>query len=239
MPTLGRRMLALEAATGQALFRRHTRGYDLTSDGTKLANRAREVAQGIAALAPRPEMAPVVRVSAGSWTTLHLCQDLGNIAGSESKARICFLTAEHVLDIRHREAVIGLRNHRPEQAGLAGQRLGQVRFAVYAANAQVKGWIRVLADTPSARWVAEQPGPVVAEVSAPRNALDLALAGAGRVVLPCFVGGTCAGLTRVSQPIGDLTHDQWLVSHEDARFDPPVRAVIDRIGDSMKRALRC
>jgi len=67
------------------------------------------------------------------------------------------------------------------------------------------------------------------EVTSPRNALDLAVAGTARIVLPTFIGSRFDGLKQVSPFIEELEHDQWLVTHHEDRFLPEVRKVIDRI----------
>jgi hypothetical protein len=84
--------------------------------------------------------------------------------------------------------------------------------------------------TPSALWLAAQSHKAVnIEVSAPRNALDLARAGVARALLPTFVGDAQQDLVRVTSPIAELAHDQWLVTHHEQRFQPEVRRTIDRI----------
>ena len=67
------------------------------------------------------------------------------------------------------------------------------------------------------------------EVSNPRLLLDLALQGAGQVILPCFVGDREPGLRRTGDVINDLTRDQWLVVHGEDRNQPQVRRAINAI----------
>jgi DNA-binding transcriptional LysR family regulator len=231
-PTLGRRMLALEAATGSELFRRLPRGYELTEQGSVLLARVVDLEAQILSLGPAAgeDRRVVVKISAGSWMTYALCRHIQKIRKGNAEARLRFISAEHVLDIAHREAVIGIRNSRPEQSGLACRRIGRVQFAGYATSKAVKSWVRVTVKTPSALWLAAQAqeAPWI-EVSAPRNALDLACAGIARVVLPTFIGDAQQDLVRVTPPISELAHDQWLVSHHEERFQPVVRRAIDRI----------
>jgi len=74
-------------------------------------------------------------------------------------------------------------------------------------------------------------------VTNPRNALDLAVSGMARMVLPTFIGEAEAGLRRVSPPIEELEHEQWLVTHDEDRFLPEVRRTIDRVYAVMRAAL--
>jgi DNA-binding transcriptional LysR family regulator len=230
-PTLGRRMLALEAATGTELFRRLPRGYELTDQGAALLTKAVDLEAQIGSLSRSAGTGQItIKVSAGSWMTYALCNHIQAIRQTDERVSLVFIAAEHVLDISRREAVIGIRNRRPEQRGLACRKIGGVNFAGYATSRKIKAWVKVSARTPSALWLSEQPDePIAIRVSAPRNALDLACAGMARAVLPTFIGDTQKDLVRVTPVIAALSHDQWLVTHQEERFQPKVRNVIDRL----------
>jgi DNA-binding transcriptional LysR family regulator len=231
-PTLGRRMRALERALGRELFLRRTHGYDLTEAGAALRRDLEGVAARIDRIAARPpgEAPPLVKLSAGTWTTLLLVRRVAELVGDPPDLRMRFLADERRLDLGRREAAIGLRNARPTEAGLAGRRIARVHFAVYARPDAPARWIRVAADTPSARWTASRAGDEAShEVSQPRLALDMALAGVGRAVLPTFIGDAEPALGRVGEPIAELGHDQWLVTHDEDRSLPEVRRAIDRV----------
>lgn len=229
-PTLGRRMLALERRLGQELFHRMPRGYALTEEGQALFEKLCGLEADLLPLVETADPArPLIKISAGSWVTALLCRRVPELLG-RSGAQLRFIAAEEVLSISRRETLIGVRNQPPEDVSLAGRKIGRIGFAAYARDAADRPWIRVMGATPSSRWVAAQPGSRAGiEVTHPRNALDLALAGAGRAVLPCFVGDQETGLVRVSAEIEDLAHDQWLVMHQDDRHIPAVRAVIERL----------
>lgn len=237
-PTLGRRMHALERALGRDLFLRRTHGYDLTDAGRDLLRDIEGVAARIERATARPPMdaLPLVKLSAGTWTTKHLIRNIQHLAGAPPDTRFRFLAVEHVLSINRREAVIGLRNQRPTGVGLAAVKLGRVDFAAYAVPGVTGGWIRVNVNTPSSRWVTGQhSGEIEHEVDQPHVALDMALMGLGKVVLPTFIGDFEAILERVGGTIDDLAHDQWLVTHDDDRALPEVRRVIDRLAALLGR----
>ena len=221
-PTLSRRMLALEAALGLDLFERQARGYALTSDGRALLERTDVMADLVdgARAEPGPK---VVRVSAGRWTLHHIARNIGRIGGDG--IRLHLIGTEERADFLHRDAAIGIRNARPIEAALAGQRLSSVHFAPYAAEAGGEGWIAVALDTPSARWTREQ-GDIAIETTSPHVALELARAGAGRLVLPEFIGEAEPGLRRAGARVAALSHDRWLVSHHEMRHEPQVRRVL-------------
>jgi DNA-binding transcriptional LysR family regulator len=230
-PTLGRRMLALERRLGRDLFRRMARGYALTDEGQDLLIRATALESRIQPMIETdPEQAlPIVKVSAGIWVTHLLCDRVPELIGSD-RIRLRFIAADEVLDIGRREALIGIRNRRPEGSGLAGRRITRIHFAVYASHENVQTWARVIGTTPSAKWVRDKTQKANAiEVTSPRNALDLALAGTARVVLPTFIGTRFDALKQISSLIEELEHDQWLVTHHEDRFVPEVRKAINRI----------
>ena len=64
--------------------------------------------------------------------------------------------------------------------------------------------------------------------------LDAAAAGAGRCILPCFIGDMDSRLVRISGPIPELVHDQWLVSHDEDRHTQPIRVVANRIANLVR-----
>ena len=230
-------MIELERILGRELFRRMPRGYELTDEGADLLSKVGSIEALVFRLATETAAkAPaLVKISAGTWVTSILTSSVDQLIGS-TPVRLRFISSESVLDIGHRETAIGIRNHRPEDPKLAGRRIGQVRFAIYAVEENVATWARVLSNTPSAIWTNENSRNCRSiEVTAPQNALDLANAGVARAVLPTFVGDAQPKLRRVSEVIEDLNHDQWLVSHHEDRFLPEIRGVIDRTYALLKK----
>lgn len=59
--------------------------------------------------------------------------------------------------------------------------------------------------------------------------------GAGRGVLPAFIGDGDPLLQRESGLIDGLTHPLWIAANDDDRRRPEVRTVIDRLADLFKR----
>ncbi len=235
--TLSRRMTALERRLDRRLFERGQRGYTLTAAGRALLAEAEPLRGALQRLNRFAEAStrPRVRITAGFWTSQFIARHLPDIWSPEALWIPELVTSNAAVDIARREADIGIRNRRPDQNWLAGRKTLTVVYAEYATARDVAGYLSAPEDqarTPSDRWLRKAHGDViVTTASDPRLRLDLALAGLGRIVLPCFAGDAVEGLSRVSPEIRELSHEEWLVAHHDARQDPPIRAALDAITD--------
>ncbi|ANT49773.1 LysR family transcriptional regulator [Mesorhizobium amorphae] len=231
--TLSRHIVDLERALGAELFSRLPSGYELTAAGRALTSQAETIEQRFLDIArefSRRNVSAPIRVSAGTWMTWYLARNIEKLGLSDRN--IVFSAIEEVQNIGRREALIGIRNRRPSEPGVAARRTKTVAFAPYAHPNAVRktDWIAATVNTPSAIWVrANRRDQIRFEVTQPRSLLDLALAGAGHVVLPCFVGDAHNDLVRTDDVIEELSHEQWLVVHGDDRKLPEVRATIDKI----------
>ncbi len=237
LPTLSRRMARFERQAGRRLFLRGADGYSLTAEGRALAQEA----EGLRSTTTRLERwfagdraKPRVRITAGSWTTRHLAREICGVWTPEDDWLPEFIASNAVLDIARREADIGVRNRRPEHPWLAGRRTRTLTYGIYARSPDIRGFVSLgqdMADTPSERWLrATCADGIVTTASTGLIALDLARAGLGKIVMPCFAGDGEPGLMRIGEPIEAMTHEEWLVSHHEARHDPPVRAALEAIG---------
>ncbi|KIT16280.1 LysR family transcriptional regulator [Jannaschia aquimarina] len=240
--TLSRRMTGLEARLGRRLFRHGVHGYALTEDGRALLARTERMEEAAADIGQWREAGsgPVrVRLSAGTWTSQALAADVTRYWSPEACWIPEMVHCDRDMDIARREVDIGIRNRRPDQPWLAGRRTATVRYAAYGQEG-VGNWIGVSFDaahTPSGRWVIDNHGgEIVTAANDPRWALALARAGIGRVVLPMFIGEE-SGLPRLSDPIEDLTHEEWLVSHHEARHETPIRTALDALAGYLSERL--
>ncbi len=234
-PTLSRKMAALERATGRPLFIRGNKGYALTAEGREL----RAEAEGLTGIRRRLQAfsvaarTPRVRITSGTWNAHFMAKNLSKFWTAGDAWVPEFIASMAVLDIARRQADIGIRNRRPEQPWLAARVVGKLEYAEYGVSEDVTGYVTLadhIAIAPSSRWVQDnRRDRIVTTASDARLELDLTRSGVGRMVLPTFIGDREDGLMRLSDPIPELTHDEWLVTHHDARHDPPVRAAIDAI----------
>ncbi len=234
-PTLGRRMTALEQVAGGQLFVRHKNGYRLTSLGAELLDHAakmQDAASDLERWREKKDPAPVVKLTAGAWTSRFIAQHSAALPGGTSYH---IIPDNNFFDLRLREAHLAIRNRRPTQQGLAVRKLGAVSFALYGAPGlalpDATTSLEILlrstpclmfepggSPTASSAWLKEKmEKPAAMSFSSPTLVFDAAIAGTGLCVLPCFVGDIEEKLHRYTAPIKELEHIQWLVSHDEDR----------------------
>lgn len=104
--TLGRRMLSLERQLMRKLFVRRQTGYQLTNDGKDFLAIALAMDAGSRQInfwLDAELQKPVVRLSAGTWTSSFLCENFARIWTPDDPFILAFHTTEARLDISHRE----------------------------------------------------------------------------------------------------------------------------------------
>ena len=242
--TLSRRINKLENQTGRTLFHRHSSGYELTTDGASLRERVLQldaIRVELADWLAEPTRLPMVRLSAGTWTCNFLVEQVARLHQESDPFGLVFVSTEERLNIAHREVDVGLRNTRPDDPNLVTRRIGEVCYASYATvgishryrDKDQWPWLLVAPDyarTRSAYWMVEHRiSQAVLQVTSSRTLLDLAVAGAGVTMLPCFVGDRLPGLLRIGPIVDELTESQWLVMHSETRKRPNVRTVVGRV----------
>jgi DNA-binding transcriptional LysR family regulator len=242
--TIGRRMLELEQEVGRALFARSQTGYRLTSDGQALLDHLQEMeaaARKVDAWRQAGEGGATVRIAAGTWIAWLLTENFAAIRMPGDAFSIALTIGETRANLSYRESDIGIRAFEPEESNLAARLLGDVAYAVYirrnASEAEDR-WVAVAEeDAISAylRWPYRQAaGAIVATVNRPRSMPDLVRAGAGKAVLPCFVGDLDPELQRLGGELPELRHRQWIVMNNEDRHRPEIRAVTDRMTRLLK-----
>lgn len=198
-----------------------------------------EASAGVARWREQRDQKTVIKITAGAWTSRFITQHLASLPKNTS---FRLMPDNHFFDLRRREAHLAIRNRRPSQQGLAIQKLGRVAFAIYGVPQLAKAednhaeteellgtypWITYEpegAPIPSTLWLRELlTQPPALSCSSPTLVLDAALAGIGLCVIPCFIGDHEPRLKRFSDPIDELTHVPWLVSHNEDRHLKAVR----------------
>ncbi|MFC3165112.1 LysR family transcriptional regulator [Ciceribacter thiooxidans] len=245
-PTIGRRMLALERATGHSLFSRHTKGYSLTPDGEVLLKHVQIMEMQAATIRRWNENGyclPIVSVAGDGWLSLFLARNLREIWTPEDDFRLCVKATESEVDLTFREAEIALTDRRPPGGNLAARQSERIVYAIYAtpevATEPQERFIsigRELASRPADKWISRQPDKWISIwTTTLASLLEIARSGGGRVVLPSFIGDSEPGLVRLGEPIEELSADLWITMHDDDRHRPEVRQVIERLAALFRR----
>jgi len=244
-PTVGRRLASFEATFGgPALFDRLPEGLRLNAAGEALLAVAEELESAALALERRraaasPALSGTVRVSVGEWAASFLARYL---AGTSAVALPSGITLELVetqqtANLARREADLALRHHPPDGGDLYITKAGVFACAVYRRiGAEGAAWVTYTeeqAHYPTARWVQDrlrETGSSVALRASNMPMQSAAIrAGAGRGVLPCFLGDADPLLERLTPPVPEIAVEYWVIVHRDLRRAACVRAVIDWI----------
>jgi DNA-binding transcriptional LysR family regulator len=252
--TVARRVAALEAELGLALFERGPQGWNQTPAGQELAELAGRVEEDVLALARHVDARdPALRGTARLTTVPHLAAHLLPPALPALAKRHPELLLEVVADARafdlsRREADLAMRLGRPRDSGLVARRLSHLAFAFYAAATTEAGgrgavdfradpFLGDEADLLQERWLDTlAPGRRVAyRCNSTISLLAVARQGLGVVLLPCYIGDADPALLRLDGP-EPAPSEIWLLVHGDLRRTPRIRAVIDWLDELVARA---
>jgi DNA-binding transcriptional LysR family regulator len=180
-----------------------------------------------------------VRVSVGEWAAAFLARSLAGNGGRKLPAGITLELVEsrQTANLARREADLAVRHHPPEDGDLYIARVGAFGVCVYRRRGvEAPSWVTYTeeqAHYPTSRWVQTQLRETGAAVALRASNMPMQLAavraGAGRGLLPCFVGDSDALLERVTPPIAEVAAEYWVIVHRDLRRAACVRAVSDWI----------
>jgi DNA-binding transcriptional LysR family regulator len=94
-----------------------------------------------------------------------------------------------------------------------------------------------LASLKAAKWLKERaaPGRIVYRINTVLGLAEAAAAGIGYGILPCFIGASTPGLTRLTPPLADIAGAIWLLTHADLRQTARVRAFMDFAGNEIAK----
>ncbi|WP_037080931.1 LysR family transcriptional regulator [Neorhizobium vignae] len=245
-PTIGRRMLALERATGRTLFVRSQQGYRLAPDGETLLEHVRamqKTADSIAGWKAQAFALPIVSIGADAWLSGFVSDHTSEIRGKQDRFRLCCKSLHKGVDFTYRETDVGIVGQRPESGNVATRRSVTVAHCIYRvdrlAEDEAMPWVSIGTESshsPADKWVFQQhEADIRTWTNSPELLLRLIASGNGRGVLPCFIGDSVPGLVREGGIIAELTYTMWIVANDDDRHRPEVRQVIERLGALFKR----
>lgn len=250
-PTVVRRIAALEAAVGTALFERRRTGYQLTEIGRQMQPlaeqveaEAHKVADALAAHCRR--LAGRIRVTASeSVANVLLTPAVAAFQRVHPNIQVEIMIADHYLDLARGEADIAVRatTGTLKDSDLVARLLSDAPWAVYCSRAYgdvvgvprssqelaahaIIGGEGAIRETSALRWLEEvAPHAHVAWRSNSLTNLQAAVrAGLGVSTLPCLIGASDAMLAKCFVA-GEVMNAQiWLIVPPDLRGRPHIRA---------------
>ena len=251
-PTVGRRIDALESTLGFRLFRRHSRGLQLTQEGTLLLEQARQMlhsAVNIQQLAAGEIQQPsgLVRLSLPEG----ICHELLIPALPRFRARYPSLrlvldVSFRSADLTHGEADVALRLFRPKEPDLVVRRLGTMTMGVYAGADYLKTCARPtepqqLADhpcisygdslnqLPENQWLLRHCRAENLLLQSDSTACRLRATehNLGVSIQPALLADSRPALVRLLEETDIPGHEIWLTYHRDLLHSARTRAVVE------------
>jgi len=249
----GRRIQALEHALDLTLFERQNRGHTLTEHGKALLASVQQVASANADVQSAAErlrrvMSGVVRVTAPeAIANSFIIPIAAEFQQLHPDVRVEQVAADARLDIVHGEADVAFRaSSHPDDPRLVARRLPDAAWSVYCSKnyanthgypsdigklaqhaiIEFEGAMRAL---PGYKWFISHADTArtVSRSNTVPNMNAVLRSGLGVGMLPCFVGDAEPDLIRCFDPPPELCGEIWLLTSQEARTSPQVRAFID------------
>jgi len=258
--TLSRRIAALEAALGQRLIDRTTRGSVLTEQGRALFVTAEKVEGALMAVASElagPEgIAGTVRIGTpDGFGAAFLAPRLGALRAAHPGLRVQLVPVSRSFSLSEREADLAIMVGRPDKGRLRVRKLTDYTLGVYAARAYLArhgtpadpaalrghdlvGYVDDLMHTPELAYTTEvlRDWRSTVEIATAVGQLAAVRGGAGIGVLHDFMVAGDPDLMPLFPEIR-VERTYWTVWHENLRADRPVQAVVEFL-DAAARAER-
>jgi DNA-binding transcriptional LysR family regulator len=248
-PTMGRRLRALEEATGQALFQRTADGFILTDEGSAVLAHAERMEEDALAFerslaGKEQQLSGVLRVSSSDWFGVHVLTPVfAEFLQMHPGVSIELVTDSRRLSLARREADLLFRITPFDEADVVQRKFIHMEYALYGPAGKPppragdgKGYGLVTMDSafgtlPDVAWVRRMlPQAHVAFGSNNRDAqARMCAQGAGLAVLPCPLGDATPGIYRIDLGDAPPGRDVWFGYHRDLRRLARLRALLDLI----------
>jgi DNA-binding transcriptional LysR family regulator len=246
--TVFRRLGAIEHKLGARLFERFRDGYSPTSAGEAVASVAACIAEDVLSLERRlsgQDLRPsgIVRIATTDTVGALLARHLSALRAAHPEIGLEIAISNVMANLTRREADIAIRPTPEPPETLVGRRIANIAHAIYGSpdylnrsenkDLSAHEWIGLddaLAGTAIGTWLQENvpQARLTCRVDSLPALRDIAVAGLGLALLPCYLGDIAPGLRRVlrktlPQPRSAL----WLLTHNDLKRTARIRAVMD------------
>jgi len=253
--TTGRRLEALEVALGEKLVHRAQSGTVLEPAALRLVRLAEELAHGLDARQRDQRTVSTLRVSVPDGMARAAAKSLLAIRNEHSPVHIELIGENRMADLAKREADIGVRLVRSTSNVLVEKHLATMRFALYAApdyvrrrlptrrllreNAAAQDFVGLDArwkDLPHERWMRSLGAMRFPFRSSSMEALDEAVRQGLGIAAMLEKDPRNEGLVRIESETAGPSQSFYLAYHRDLRKMPHVRAALQAIESTFKRA---
>jgi DNA-binding transcriptional LysR family regulator len=256
--TVSRRLAELERSAPAALFERRQGRVELTPYGARAIHAYRDHEHARRRLAAQLEHTEAdakgsVRVTTPAFFACEIIVPaLRGFLEAHPKIDVQLHCSNRMLDLARAEADVALRSARPIDGGLEVRKVGRLAMATFASHSylarrgglvapqQLAGHDYISYDTgpyagPGFEWLPEAVRQAQLAFSANDATLlrDAARAGLGLATLPRFLGDEVPELTRVAGA-GEGAVDLWMVTREEQKRVPRVRAVVQFLADVVR-----
>jgi len=246
-PTMGRRLLALEAATGQVLFQRTAEGFVLTEEGSAILPLAEQMEEGALTMERRlagqgQRLEGTLRVSSADWFGAYVLPPvIAEYAREYPHVEIEVLTGTRLFNLAQREADLAFRIVPFDAPDIVQRRLLHMQYGAYVARSSAdpvvgdgEGHRLVVMDTstgkfPDIAWLKDRfPGAGAVVKSNNRNVqAQMCAMGVGIAVLPRPVGDQNPEIRRLDLGEDPPQREVWMGYHRDLRRLQRLRAFVD------------
>lgn len=254
--TVLRQINAIEKKMGVRFFERIQAGYRMTEAGETAMHTAARMDEAVIELERELlgkdyRLQGDIRLTAPEGiATYSLLPVIATFCKQHPDIRIELFITNTALELSRREADLAVRvTKKPPDTSL-GRCIGEFNFCVYATQRYLDkhpntaiadhNWISILDEF---EWIApfmwkknqQARRKIVFTSSTTIAAVTAAKQHMGVVVLPCFLGDTEKGLTRVGEPLNPLSSELWILTHPDLRNTARVRALMIFIYEALKQ----
>lgn len=252
-PTVGRRLQALEQASGQAFFRRTGEGLVPTAIGEGILSLAEEMESSALAIARRIDGSDeqpegILRISSADWFAGYvLAPVLGELVRRYPAVVPEVIAGMRLSDLTRREADIAFRIVPFDQPDIVQRRLMSMPYGLYTSAAlpfepgpDGSGCTLILMNTaqayyPDVLWVQRMlPAARTVFTSSSRTVqARMCAQGLGIAVLPRLLGDQLPGLTHIDLGEAPPPRDIWMGYHQDMRRLDRLRALVELANDML------
>lgn len=259
--TMGRRLEALHARAGAKLLERTPSGFLLTPAGERiLANVERMEAEALAVqraiTGQDARLDGEVRItSVEAFAAKLIVPSLPRLAERYPGISVEIDVDTRSLSLSRREADIAVRLAAFEQHEAVVRKAGEMAFAIYASEKYLAehGYPdlsegapghrsvtlqETLLQTPEGKWFSRLASKAHAALRTNSREGQLAAvrSGLGIGCLPRYLADGEKGLVRLSAPVPEPRREIWIGVHQDTRWMPRIRAVLDHLAETLARS---